>query len=76
MKKNIHPIYYKNAQVICACGNTFSVGSTKEHIEIEVCSKCHPLYTGKEKIVDTMGRIEKFRKRAMKKEILTKKKRK
>ena len=68
MKKGIHPKYYPNAQVKCACGNTFTVGSTKEFIEIEICSKCHPFYTGREKIVDTMGRIEKFRKRLAKKE--------
>ena len=68
MKKNIHPKYYNNARVQCACGNTFTVGSTKEFIEVEICSKCHPFYTGKEKIVDTMGRVEKFRKRLAKKE--------
>jgi len=63
MKKNIHPPYFPNAKVKCACGNTFTIGSTKEFIEIEICSKCHPFYTGKEKILDTMGRVEKFRKR-------------
>jgi len=63
MKKNIHPQYYPNAKVKCACGATFTVGSTKEFLEIEICSKCHPFYTGKEKILDTMGRVEKFRKR-------------
>lgn len=74
MKKNIHPKYYPNAKVKCACGNTFEVGSTKEFIEIEICSKCHPFYTGKEKIVDVMGRVEKFRKKLAKKEKLEKKK--
>lgn len=74
MKKDIHPKYYENATCRCACGNTFTIGSTKELIEIEVCSKCHPFYTGKEKIVDTMGRVEKFRKRMVKKEELKKKK--
>lgn len=69
MKKNIHPTYYKNARVQCACGNSFTVGSTKEHIEVEVCAKCHPFYTGKEKMLDIMGRVEKFRKRLAKKEI-------
>jgi large subunit ribosomal protein L31 len=68
MKKDIHPKYYPNARVKCACGNTFEVGSTKEFIEVEICSKCHPFYTGKEKIVDTMGRVERFRKRLAKKE--------
>ena len=74
MKKNIHPPYYPKAQVQCACGNTFTIGATKEFIEVEICSKCHPFYTGKEKIVDAMGRVEKFRKRLAKKaEITTKK---
>ena len=63
MKKDIHPKYYPEAKVKCACGNKFIVGSTKETIEIEICSKCHPFYTGKEKIVDTAGRVEKFEKR-------------
>lgn len=74
MKKDIHPKYYPNAKVRCACGNTFTVGSTKESIEVEVCSECHPFYTGKEKIVDTMGRVEKFKKRLAKKEEIKKKK--
>lgn len=67
MKKDIHPKYYPKATVHCACGNTFTVGSTKEFMEIEICSKCHPFYTGKKKLIDTMGRVEKFRKRAAKK---------
>ncbi len=67
MKKDIHPKYYPNAKVRCACGNTFEVGSTKEFIEVEICSKCHPFYTGKEKVVDVMGRVEKFRKKLAKK---------
>lgn len=66
MKKDIHPAYYSNARVQCACGNTFSVGSTKESIEVEICSACHPFYTGKEKVIDAMGRVEKFRKRLAK----------
>jgi large subunit ribosomal protein L31 len=74
MKKDIHPKYYPDAQVRCACGNAFTIGSTKEFIEVEICSKCHPFYTGKEKIVDTMGRVEKFRKRLAKKKELKKKK--
>ncbi len=76
MKDNIHPKYYEKAKVVCACGNAFEVGSTKEHIETEICSKCHPFYTGKEKIVDTLGRVEKFRKKMAKKETLAKKKKK
>lgn len=76
MKQNLHPQYYPKAQVKCACGNTFTVGSTKEFIEIEICSKCHPFYTGQEKIVDTMGRVEKFRKRLAKREEIKKKRKK
>ena len=63
MKKNIHPKYYPEAKVQCACGNNFVTGSTKEFIEVEICSNCHPFYTGKEKIMDTMGRVERFKKR-------------
>lgn len=74
MKKDIHPKYYPNAQVRCACGASFTLGSTKEFIEVEICSRCHPFYTGKEKIVDTMGRVEKFRKRLARKEEMKKKK--
>ncbi len=72
MKQNIHPNYYNNCRVTCACGNVFIIGSTKEFIEIEVCSSCHPFYTGKEKIIDTMGRVDKFRKRLAKKEVTKK----
>jgi large subunit ribosomal protein L31 len=68
MKKNIHPQYFPHARVKCACGAEFEVGSTKEFMEIEICSRCHPFYTGKEKIVDTMGRVEKFKKRLAKKQ--------
>ena len=74
MKKDIHPKYYAEAMVQCVCGNTFTVGSTKEFIEVEVCSQCHPFYTGKEKIVDTLGQVQKFRKRLAKKEEIRKKK--
>ncbi|MBU2634939.1 50S ribosomal protein L31 [Patescibacteria group bacterium] len=66
-KKDIHPKYYPKARVLCACGNMFTVGSTKELIEVEICSKCHPFYTGKEKIIDAMGRVERFKKRLAKK---------
>lgn len=74
MKKDVHPKYYPKAQVKCACGNSFTVGSTKEYIETEICSKCHPFYTGKEKIVDTTGMVEKFKKRLEKKTKFKKKK--
>lgn len=63
MKKNIHPKYYPEAQIICACGNSFKVGSTKERTEIEVCSACHPLYTGKKRVAKAVGQVEKFRKK-------------
>jgi len=60
MKKGIHPEYYEDAVVMCACGNRFTVGSTKKEIRVEICSKCHPFFTGEMKFVDTEGRIEKF----------------
>lgn len=63
MKKEIHPKYYKNAKVICACGNTFTVGSTMEELHTELCSMCHPFYTGTQKLVDTARRVDKFRQR-------------
>ncbi|OHA89308.1 MAG: 50S ribosomal protein L31 [Candidatus Zambryskibacteria bacterium RIFCSPHIGHO2_01_FULL_43_25] len=63
MKKDLHPKYFEKAQVVCACGNTFTVGSTKEKLEVEICSSCHPFYTGTEKIIDTAGRVEKFKTR-------------
>ncbi len=62
MKANIHP-EYKEVQVHCACGNTFMAGSTNEEIRVEICSQCHPFYTGKQKLVDTGGRVERFNKR-------------
>ncbi|CAK9330655.1 50S ribosomal protein L31 [Thermoanaerobacter kivui] len=63
MKANIHPTYYHDAVVRCACGNTFVTGSTKKEIRVEICSKCHPFFTGQQKIVDTGGRVERFRKK-------------
>jgi len=59
MKQGIHPQYYQ-AKVTCACGNSFTTGSTLETIEVEICSKCHPFFTGTQKFVDTKGRIDKF----------------
>jgi len=61
MKDNIHPQYNKNVKVTCSCGNTFEVGSTAQSIEAEVCSACHPFYTGTAKFIDTAGRVDKFR---------------
>ncbi len=63
MKKNIHPQYYPEAKVSCACGNVFYIGSTKKELAVEICYACHPLYTGKEKLIDTAGRVEKFKTR-------------
>jgi large subunit ribosomal protein L31 len=65
MKKGIHPPYYPDATVRCACGAEFKIGATKKSIEVEICSHCHPLYTGKGKIVDTAGRVERFRTRVL-----------
>lgn len=75
MKKDIHPKYFEAATIRCACGNTFTTGSTKEYIEVEVCPKCHPFYTGQEKILETVGQIQKFKQRqTAKKEGLVSKK--
>lgn len=63
MKTAIHPQYFDKAQVVCACGNTFTLGSTKENIHVEICFKCHPFFTGEMKFVDTLGRVEKFQKK-------------
>jgi large subunit ribosomal protein L31 len=60
MKTKIHPQYFEESTVTCACGNSFQVGSTKESIRTELCSECHPFYTGKQKFVDTARRVEKF----------------
>jgi large subunit ribosomal protein L31 len=63
VKTDTHPTYFPNATVTCACGNTFKAGSTKEEIRVEICSACHPFYTGNEKIMDAAGRVEKFKAR-------------
>ncbi|HNU81479.1 MAG TPA: 50S ribosomal protein L31 [bacterium] len=60
MKKDIHPQYHKNCVVTCVCGNSFETGSTVPEIKVELCSACHPFYTGKQKLVDTARRVEKF----------------
>jgi large subunit ribosomal protein L31 len=62
MKNDIHPNYVKTT-ITCACGNVIEVGSTKSDIKVEICSQCHPFFTGKQKLVDTAGRIERFRKK-------------
>lgn len=64
MKKDIHPKYNSASAVTCACGATFPVGSTMEKINVEICSQCHPFYTGNEKVLDTAGRVDRFKKRA------------
>jgi len=71
MKENIHPKYYSEAQVICACGNTWTTGATQEEIRTDVCSACHPFYTGEQRIVDTAGQVERFMRRLEKKVELT-----
>lgn len=62
MKQDIHP-KYGEAKVTCACGETFVSGSTKKELRVEICSKCHPFFTGKQKFVDTSGRVDKFKKK-------------
>jgi large subunit ribosomal protein L31 len=63
MKEGIHPTYYPEAKVVCSCGNTWTTGSTKEMLRTDVCSKCHPFYTGEQRIVDTAGQVDRFMKR-------------
>jgi large subunit ribosomal protein L31 len=63
MKENIHPTYNTGVKVTCACGNSFTTGSTKDAIHVEICSNCHPFYTGKQKLIDTAGTVDKFKKR-------------
>ena len=66
MKSTIHPTFYTNTAVSCACGNKFTTGSTLKSIRVELCNKCHPFYTGKQKFVDTARRVEKFQEKAAK----------
>lgn len=66
MKEKIHPAFY-NVKIACACGNTIETASTKKNITVAVCSHCHPFFTGKQKLVDTAGRVERFQKRYAKK---------
>jgi large subunit ribosomal protein L31 len=63
MKDKIHPQYYNDAKVICSCGNTFTTGSTKKELKVELCSQCHPFFTGERRVLDTTGRVERFKKR-------------
>lgn len=64
MKKDIHPKYNNKSTVTCACGATFPVGSTMDTIAVEICSQCHPFYTGNDKVLDTAGRVDRFKKRS------------
>lgn len=68
MKKGIHPEYYPDAKVICSCGNTFTVGSTQKMIRTDVCSACHPFFTGEQRLVDTGGQVERFIRRLEKRQ--------
>lgn len=65
-KKDIHPEYFPKAKVKCSCGNTVTLGATRPEIKVEICSKCHPFYTGEEKLIDTAGRVERFKSRQAK----------
>lgn len=66
MKNDIHPQYHPEAKVVCACGNTFNTGSTKPELRVEICSNCHPFYTGKQNLIDVAGTIDKFKKKTSK----------
>jgi large subunit ribosomal protein L31 len=68
MKEKIHPKYFNDAKVICSCGNTFITGSTQQTLKVELCSKCHPFFTGEQKVLDTAGRVERFKRRYKKQE--------
>jgi len=63
MKDKIHPKYFTDATVICSCGNTFTTGSTEKVLKVELCSKCHPFFTGEQRMIDTGGRVERFKRR-------------
>ncbi len=63
MKKDIHPKYYQECHVTCSCGHTFTIGATQPKLKVEVCSKCHPYFSGEQRIVDTAGQVERFKKR-------------
>ena len=63
MKDGLHPQYISDAVVTCVCGNTFKTGSTQKEVRVDICSQCHPFFTGKQKLVDTEGRVDRFRKK-------------
>ncbi len=72
MKKDIHPEYFPEARVVCGCGNTFVTGATKPMIKTDICSACHPFFTGEQRIVDTAGQVERFMRRLEKREEMEK----
>ena len=74
MKANIHPTYFENLKIVCACGNIVIAGSTKKELRTELCSACHPFYTGKQKLVDTAGRVDKFMEKVKKMQAMKDKK--
>lgn len=63
MKDKIHPKYYEDAEVTCSCGNIFKTGSTRKQLKVELCSKCHPFFSGERRVIDTAGRVERFKRR-------------
>ena len=63
MKTDIHPQYYEEATVVCSCGHSYTTGSTKPELKVEICSECHPFFTGEQRIVDTEGRVERLKRR-------------
>lgn len=73
MKKGLHPPYHQSAKITCACGNVIEVGSTVEDMKVDICAHCHPFYTGKEKLIDKAGRVEKFQARVKKARAASKK---
>ena len=73
MKKDIHPTYYPKAKLECVCGHKFTVGATRPELKVEICSNCHPFYTGAKNLIDTAGRVERFKARKAKTKISAKK---
>ncbi|MEK7499070.1 MAG: 50S ribosomal protein L31 [Patescibacteria group bacterium] len=73
MKSDIHPTYHEKVTITCSCGNSFDTGSTVDSLSVEVCSACHPFYTGKQKVIDIAGRVDKFKKRQEEAVILSQK---
>lgn len=73
MKQDIHPTYFPQAHVVCGCGKKYVLGSTVEKLEVEICANCHPFFTGKEKLIDTAGKVEKFKARRTKAQAAPKK---